>query len=299
MKIAAITITYNDDFKFKEWISHYNLYKDDLYLHIIVDNGSTAEYIRLLEESFPQSYIIKRKSNGGCTESYNDGIKYALDKKEVDAIMLIGNDVKLEDGGLTKLHAFLNSNIEYGMVAPIFLKKDSTVVEDFGCEVSEYNYMIPYDLGKDISEIKIANRNVASVTGGMNLAKRIFYEKVGLQDEKLFMYSDEVDMAIRTEKLGLKMAVTSDVKSWHQHINFSGNIRSYSVYFLINRNKVYLARKHFGKLKAIKIFFYQVVKAFFGFKRGVNKNEILIFYNIIKGNLFGYFSIMKNPKDRV
>ena len=81
MKIAAITITLNDDFKFKEWVSHYQLYKDDVYLHIIVDNGSSPEYVKKLEEFFPESHIIKRNSNGGCTESYNDGIKYALEKK--------------------------------------------------------------------------------------------------------------------------------------------------------------------------------------------------------------------------
>ena len=45
------------------------------------------------------------------------------------------------------------------------------------------------------------------MSGGMNLGKREFYEKVGLQDEKLFMYSDEVDIGTRAKKLGFKMMI--------------------------------------------------------------------------------------------
>ena len=37
MNVAAITITYNDDYKFTEWLGHYQEYKDELYLHIVVD----------------------------------------------------------------------------------------------------------------------------------------------------------------------------------------------------------------------------------------------------------------------
>ena len=297
MKIAAITITYNDDYKVNEWVSHYNSYREELYLHIIVDNGSSPEYIRLLEASFHQSIIIKRKSNGGCTGSYNDGIKYALDYKDVDAIMLIGNDVKLLGGGISQLYAFLNSKDEYGMVAPIILKKDSTVVEDFGCEVSKYNYMIPYDLGKDISNISTKYRIATAVTGGMNIATTHFYNKVGLQDEKLFMYSDEVDMALRARNAGFKMAVTKEVVSWHQHINPTNSSGRYGFsVFLINRNKIYLAYKHFGTCRALMIFskqLYQLPLTTLSYvKHGRSKH--IIYY--VLGSLFGILKIKSNYK---
>ena len=34
MKIAAITITYNDDYKFDEWYQHYCEYKDELFMMV-------------------------------------------------------------------------------------------------------------------------------------------------------------------------------------------------------------------------------------------------------------------------
>lgn len=299
MKIAAIVITFNDGYKFKEWVDYHQIYKDELYMHIIVDNGSDPEYLSMVETAFSNSKIIKRTTNGGCTSAYNDGIKLALSDQNIDAIMLIANDIKLEKGSISNLFNFLFSDKQYGMVSPILLAKNSELIDDFGCEITKNLYMKPFDIGKSYNDLIIKNRVVKAVTGGMNMAKREFYEIVGLQDEKLFMYSDEVDMAIRAERTGFKMAVTSEIKSWHQHINLKGNIRSYKANFLLNRNKVYLANKHFGFMKASQIFIFQILRGLAGFKRGVNTNEILIFLNSIKGNILGYLGIMKNPNTRV
>lgn len=275
MKVAAIIITYNDDYKIKEWVKHHQSYKDELVHHIIVDNGSKSDYLKMVEESFPDSHIIKRSTNGGCTGAYNDGIRFALNDIEVDAIMLIGNDMKLETGGIIKLYDFLNSDSHFGMVAPVLLAKDSEIIDDFGCEVSKTLYMQPYDAGKNISEVKAKERVVESVTGGMNMATRAFYENVGLQDENLFMYSDEVDMAIRAKKAGFKMAVTGDVKSWHQHINPQHKPfrHPYSSY-LISRNKIFLGYKHFGFLRAFRIFSFQIWLVLKSFKRMIRYGEI-------------------------
>ena len=46
MKIAAITLTRNDDFRLVPWKMYFQDYKDELYEHIVVDNGSTPEYQR-------------------------------------------------------------------------------------------------------------------------------------------------------------------------------------------------------------------------------------------------------------
>ena len=44
MKIAAITLTMNDDGeRLEQWKRFYEGYKDDLYLHVIVDNASSTE----------------------------------------------------------------------------------------------------------------------------------------------------------------------------------------------------------------------------------------------------------------
>lgn len=278
MKIAAITITYNDDYKFNEWFQHYSEYKDELYLHIIVDNNSNKDYLKKVKETFVDSYIIQRTSNGGCTGAYNDGIKFALSLPEVDSIMLIANDIKLMKGATTILHSNLFSDNTLGMISPIMLKnKSNLIIEDFGCSISWALIMQEYAKGQHIKHVKDNLYYCECVTGGMNLSKREFYERVGLQDDNLFMYSDEVDMGIRAKKQGFRMAAVKESVCWHEHINENkqkGRRHPFTKY-LAGRNKVYVAKKHFGILRVIYVFLFYVFGSMY---------KILI--NLIKGNFY-------------
>lgn len=258
MKLAGIIITYNDGYKFKEWCNWYQEYKDELFMLIIVDNGSEPEYLKQVEMVFKDAIIIKRTTNGGCTGAYNDGIRKALEDSEVTHIALIGNDCRLATGALTKCVELLDSDPELGMVAPVLQNADSDIVADFGCTINKYLTMNPFGVGMKVNEIPQNVRYCEAVTGGVNVSKRSFYEMiVGLQDEKLFMYSDEVDMGLRAKKVGVKMAVTKNALSWHQHINPPGNkMRHPFSNYLIARNKVYLGGKHFGRGRQIFIFNY-------------------------------------------
>lgn len=300
MKIAAITITYNDEYKFNEWIQNYLDYKDNLFCHIIVDNGSKPEYLKMVEESFCNSHIIKRTDNGGCTGAYNDGMRFALSNPEVDAIMLIGNDIKLEKKVCEKLYSFLFSKNDYGMVSPVMLSKNSQIIEDYGSSITRFLMMKPRFEGKNLNEINVekVNPEVEAVLGGMSLAKREFYEKVGLQDENLFMYSDEVDMGIRAKNAGFKMAVSTESISWHQHINPEGKqTRNIYAPFLSARNKVYLAEKHFGRIRSLEVFFYFVF-LFCGlsFKSKFSFSMVSFYFWYVKGAFYGLTKNMKIPK---
>ncbi len=302
MKVAAITITYNDDYKFAEWCEHYQEYRDELYLHIIVDNHSGEEYADKVRTFFTHSKIIRRSSNGGCTYAYNDGIRLALADKEVDAIMLIGNDIRLEKGAVTNLYKFLCSNDAYGMVEPVILAKDSDIIEDFGCNISRTLVMRPFGCGEPLSAVSESSRTVEAVTGGMNLSKREFYENVGLQDECLFMYSDEVDMGIRAAAKGYKMAVTSEVVAWHQHINPGGRMsRLPYTSYLMGRNKVYLAKKHFGFRRSLEQLLFHVFLFFKGVVRNIfDKEKLTHHFYFIRGSfcgLTGHMGLVKVVKD--
>ncbi len=256
MNIAAIVITYNDGYKVKEWAHWYDEYKNELYKLIIVDNGSEEDYIKEVESLFPEAILIKRTTNGGCTSAYNDGIRLALEDSEVTHIALIGNDIRLAPGALTRCIELLESDPKLGMVAPVLLNADSEIVADYGCSINSDLSMNPYGVGKNVNDLSPEVRYCEAVTGGMNVSKRSFYEtSVGLQDENLFMYSDEVDMGMRAKKVGVKMAVKKEALSWHQHINPPGNKRRHPFSnYLIARNKVYLGKKHFGLGKQVSIF---------------------------------------------
>lgn len=255
MKIAGVTMTYNDGYKIKDWKSHYNLYREELDYYVIVDNGSEDEYISLLKETFPGEKIIERDNNGGCTAAYNDGIKDILKHTDADAIVIIGNDIRTSPNCLSRMYDYLQSNKDVGIISTAILHIDSDILDNFGHTISYFGTITECDHGKKISDISEKAKNTELVTGGFYMATREFYEHVGLQDEKLFMYSDEIDTALRAKKAGYKVAVLSEVFAWHWHINQPGQLsRKPASNYLVSRNRVYVARKHYGFFHATVIF---------------------------------------------
>ena len=302
MKIAGITITLNDDYKFKEWCKWYTEYKDELYVHIIVDNGSKPEYKKKMKEFFKDSIIIERDTNGACTIAYNDGIRMALSIPEVDGILLVGNDLRIKKGSLTNLYNFLYSDEKLALVSPICLRKDSTIVEDYGAKITKFLTMDAKSSGAglDINDIKEETRYSETVLGGGCLAKPVFYREVGLQDEKLFMYSDEVDTGLRAKKAGYTLGYTKNAIAWHQHINPArGGFRSPMAPYLICRNKVYLAKKHYGMGRAFIVGLFMITNSFMMlFKNLSSKDGRNYHYFGVKGAVAGLNNNMSND-DRI
>ncbi len=272
MTVAGVTLTYNDGYKFDEWIRNYEEYKQDLNYFIVVDNGSDPEYLKCVRNYFTETntVLIERGSNGGCTGAYNDGIKYALDNTDSDAIIIIGNDVRLCEDFIPKLYKYLYSDDSLGIVSSVMLVKDSYVVEDFGHKLMGLDVLC-LESGKNYYELPREEKYTDLVAGGINMAKREFYEKVGFQDETLFMYGDEIDISYRARRAGYHIGITSKIYNWHWHISETdtGDRKPASNY-LIARNRVYLSKKYFGGWYVWHTFFrFSLSKAFKQFVSGI------------------------------
>ena len=132
MKIAAITMTMNDYHVVEQWVKFSDQYKDSIYKHIIVHNTVNEDYELLIKNNFSDAVIIKRDVNGGTTGAYNTGIKEALKDPEVDAIMLIANDIKINSNAIKELHKLLFSIKDIGAVAPVLLESDDKTIVAYG-----------------------------------------------------------------------------------------------------------------------------------------------------------------------
>ena len=246
MKIASITIFCNESFRLEPWIRYYEEYKDDLYLQIIVNNGSFSDN-ELLKKYFPDAVILYSESSN-MIASYNLAIKYILENTEADSILQITNDLRIEMGGLQKLHEILFSVQDYGLISPILLKKDSEIVENYGAEINFDNMLFQHiDRDKTYKDVEPDITFRTGLPGGCFLTKRSVYETIGLQDEKINMYSDEVDMGIKCAQHEIKLLSTKLIKSWHQHVFPAGRKqRSRLANYYMYRNPIYLARKYYG-----------------------------------------------------
>lgn len=254
MGIGVITIFCNESFRIEKWKKYLSEYENEFTKHIIVDNNSLDSEYEMLKNSFPNTEIIRLTKNLGVTGAYNVGIATLLKNESIDSIAFIGNDIKLERGGLTKLREFLFSNDSFGEVAPVLLKKDSNIIEDNGDWFSYNLVMNEFDLGKRLDQT-IESHVCDGLPGAMNIAKCKMYKEIGLLDEMLFMYSDEVDIGIRAKQHGYIFSSCVDVKAWHQH-EFQPKKKARLPFsnYLVIRNKVYLAGKYYGFFRKLFVF---------------------------------------------
>lgn len=298
MKIAMITVTYNDGYKFDEWCRWYEEYKSEIDLHIIVDNGSSPDYLNQVKDYFKESIIVERKTNGGSTAAYNDGLRIALEDKDVDAIFFLGNDLRVKPGSVRNLYNYLYSDEKLGMVAPVMLRKDSDEIEAYGVDVNRLGVSHFRYKGKKISDITLPSEYVCFVPGGCSLSKRAFYEKIGLQDEALFMYGDEIDMYYRSKKEGFKQGVCKSAIVWHQHIRAPKLETSHDwMAFISGRNRVYLIKKHRKPIAGFVYFIVTTVNELLAYikhygDKSIRRSEEYKFKGIIcglKGNMDNSF----------
>ncbi|GGB10923.1 MULTISPECIES: glycosyltransferase family 2 protein [Mucilaginibacter] len=250
-KILVVTTAHDEDYQFDQWCSFYNEFKDEVYEHVIVDNGSKPGYKKKVRDYYTNSTIIELEKDGGVAGGFNAGIKYAM-TRDCTHIIFIIQDMYLPKGSLTRMAEIMEEKPEYGVICPvIFYEKRSPIIREYGGEISTKDFVIKkHYVGSKLDASIPAYKEVTFVCGGMYMVKKEFWEKVGLYDEKIFLYGDETDVFYRAVKHGIKIAVTTDVHCWHEHIWKDGagekgrRFPSNEALFYTARNYFYLIKKH-------------------------------------------------------
>lgn len=122
-------------------IVNWNGYKDTLdclkslreityknYTIIIVDNGSTDNYINILRSTYPDIKILRNSKNLGYTGGVNTGIKYAM-QQNADYVLLLNNDTVVRSNFLQPLIDYVLKENNVGIVGSrinYFNNKDLT-----------------------------------------------------------------------------------------------------------------------------------------------------------------------------
>lgn len=301
MKIAAITVAFNEDYQLKNFKNYFTQYSGQLYRHIIVDNGSSLGYVTLLKQEFPQSTILTLSENGGTTAAFNSGIKYALEDPEVEGILLTVQDVKLDPMFLVNLSSLLSNFPDIAAAGGVvFSSGTKDQIESFGGIVDWNNFVLQPHFNCVSGTQELPDLlEVDFIPGGVSLIRREAFEKVGLQDERLFMYCDELDWIFRAQKCGYRAVVIKEALAWHNHVNYETkkqkqNLRQSRASFYTFRNRIYLTGKHHGRIKKLRYWAkstYLFGKLFIR-KLLINQTFDSILFAQILGVLYGVFSIM-------
>ncbi|MBI2063421.1 MAG: glycosyltransferase family 2 protein [Candidatus Yanofskybacteria bacterium] len=178
---------------------------------IIVDNASNIKYvdeIRLfLRNLSPKTYHLKPiTSNLGYSGGNNIGIKQALERG-ADYVFILNPDTTVEKNVLTKLVETAESDYQTGVLGPAINEGNQTI----------YGGKIKW-LKPELSHLEARSQKLKTsfyVPGTAMLIKLKVIERIGLLDERYFLYFEDVDYCVRAQRAGFKLTIVPKTKVNH------------------------------------------------------------------------------------
>lgn len=189
---------------------------------IVADNNSSDESLEYLrtyntEHRTKEVKIIENKSNPGFAKANNQAIRQA----NGEYILLLNPDAKVLDGAIDKLVEFAKTRLDAGAVAPQLLNRDGSIQDSIMPFPTIFRAIREFWFGKRVySKYLPSGDNPQEVEAAVMAAFLITPEainKVGLLDEKYFMYFEDLDYCKRVKNAGLKVYYLPQAKVIHYH----------------------------------------------------------------------------------
>ncbi len=214
----------------------------------LVDNCSTDNSVKLVQEKFPDVRILQMESNLGVCTARNKAIRTA----NSDLIFLIDNDVVLSPDALLHLEDGFDSNPQAGIVsAQIRFFDNPEKIQYNGAHIHFAGGAIQNRLDLDKPVV------VGAVPGTAVLVDRHKAIEIGLFDEDYFFGWEDGDFSFRMTIAGYPVLVVSRAKAFHKKTKRGFRWVDYQV-----RNRWWFILKTYNfrtLLVALPgIFFYQI-----------------------------------------
>jgi GT2 family glycosyltransferase len=243
---------------------------------IVVDNASSDGTCKMIEARYSWVKLIRSPENLGFSRGNNLGIRQC----QGCYIALVNPDVQILPGCLDALADFLEENPTVGNVGPRVLNPDGTLQSscrrfptlwnNFCAATSLTSVFKGSRLFAGEHMFYFSHDRIMAVdvlVGCFSMIRREAFDGVGLLDENLFMYGDDVDWCRRAWTAGWKVVFFPGAQVIHDR----GKITApYPVRFAVaqQRSILYYWAKHHGRLRLLGIrnvlFCHHLMRYLFG-----------------------------------
>lgn len=192
---------------------------------ILVDNASTDRSRELVQERYPEVRLLEMDSNRGFAGAVNEGIR----QSRGEIVALLNNDTEVDPNWLAELVRTLDAHPEVSICASKLLLFDRRDVLHSAGDFYRVNG-IPGNRGvwqRDLGQFDAAF-DVFGACGGAAAYRRSLFEDVGLFDEELWMYLEDVDLNLRARSAGHGCRFVPTARVYHRlSASGSGPLASY------------------------------------------------------------------------
>jgi N-acetylglucosaminyl-diphospho-decaprenol L-rhamnosyltransferase len=194
---------------------------------MVVDNASSDSSADMVAADFPWVQLIRSPRNGGFAFGNNQALQGCRGR----AVLILNPDTLMPPGGIAGLMDRLEDHPEAGVIGPKLLRPDGSM--HLACRrsfptpavafyrISGLSRLFPksprfgrYNLSYVDPDLPI---EVDSVCGACMLVRRTVIDRVGLLDERFFMYGEDLDWCLRTRLMGWTVRYEPGIVVHHQH----------------------------------------------------------------------------------
>ena len=226
MDLSVIIVNWNTKKLLEDCLrSIFKFTKDVSFEVVVVDNGSSDGSQGMVKKKFPQVKLIPNKDNLGFAKANNQGIKISKGKY----IFLLNSDAYLIENSFKKLLDDARSLGEkLGAMGPLLLNEDRSIQQSVGFfpdlpqilwwmtfidDLPGGTFLKPYHVDHD--SFYKNQHEVDWITGAAFLIPKKVIDKIGMLDEKIFMYGEDFEWCFRIKKAGFKIYFSPTAKIVH------------------------------------------------------------------------------------
>ena len=213
---------------------------------ICVDNGSADGSASAVREQFPDVTVIENGANLGYAGGNNVGIRAALERG-AGWVLLLNNDATLAPDAIRELDAVAATRPGAGILGGKVLFADPPDLVWFAGQ--RFNTALGYSGrprgyrkpdGERYGRIEAVDR----VVGACMAVSRELTEAIGLLDEDLFAYVEDVDWSLRIRAAGFECVFVPAARAVHQVSASTGGASSTATMYYGARNTLVVCERH-------------------------------------------------------
>lgn len=203
---------------------------------LVVSNSEySAQEQERVSEALGEVRLVFNEVNSG----YAGGVNKALSMIDSPFIFLLNPDGRFKDKGISKLLELMNQDDKIAIIGPMVVDESGEVQPSCRTFPKPYTFLLvrsvfrflPY-AGLEKNRYFMADydrtyvRDVDWVSGGAMLVRRSAIEKVGMMDERYFLYMEDVDWCRSFNKASWKVKYSPDAAIIHagQHSSINNSL---------------------------------------------------------------------------
>ncbi|MFH1004595.1 MAG: glycosyltransferase family 2 protein [Bacteroidota bacterium] len=267
MKISVIIVNYNVEHFLEQCLhSVYKAIKNIPAEIFVADNNSVDGSVEMVKRKFPEVHLIANAKNAGFSLANNQAIRQA----KGDYILLLNPDTIVQEDTFEKTICFMDSHSDAGALGVMMLDGKGNFLPESkrGLPTPLVAFYKIFGLSKIFPASKTFGKyhlgfldknkisEVDVLSGAFMLIRKSVLDKIGLLDEKFFMYGEDIDISYRITQAGYKNYYFPETRIIH-YKGESTKKSSVNYVFVFYNAMAIFAKKHFTKDKA-KLFSFLI-----------------------------------------